>query len=117
MKRSGIGDDEQLGAPSEAEPLKVAAVALQILRRVGAEDPVRRQELVELAARGEAEELAQLGPAEMPLSELVERESFERPAPDIARAAETPSQFLGDAERDFQTGETTRQAVRGQRRV
>jgi hypothetical protein len=73
VKRAPIGDDEQPDTPSEAEPLQVAAVALQILRRVGAENSVCGQKFIELAARGEAEQLPQFGSAEMPLPELIER--------------------------------------------
>ncbi len=37
---------------------------------------MRGQKFIELGARGEAEQLTQLGPAEMPLSELIKRQRF-----------------------------------------
>ena len=72
MERPGIGDDQQ-HAGSEAEPLQVAAVALQIVCRVCAEDAVPGQKLIELGAGGETKQPAQFDPAEMPLPEFVER--------------------------------------------
>jgi hypothetical protein len=104
VQRARIGDDEQPDTPSEAEPLQVAAVALQILRRVGAENSVRGQKFIELAARGEAEQLTQFGPAEMPLPELIERQRFEYAALDLAPGAKAPGEIVGDADGDFRVG-------------
>jgi hypothetical protein len=104
VKRPGIGDDGQPDIPSEAEPLQVAAVALEILRRVGTENSVRGHKFIELAARGEAEQLTQLGPAEMPLPEFVEGQRFEYAALDLAAGAEAPGEIVGNADGDFRVG-------------
>ena len=79
MERPGIGDDQR-HAGSEAEPLQVSAVALQIVRRVCAENAVPGQKLIELGAGGKTKQPAQFGPAEMPLPEIVERQRFEHAA-------------------------------------
>ena len=86
MERPGIGDDQR-HAGSEAEPLQVAAVALQIVCRVCAEDAVPGQKLIELGAGGETKQPAQFDPAEMPLPEFVERQRFDRAAFDLAAGA------------------------------
>jgi hypothetical protein len=65
MQRSGIGDDQR-HAGSDAEPAQVAAVALQIVCRICAEDAVPGQKLIELGAGGETKQPAQFRPAEMP---------------------------------------------------
>ena len=72
MERPGIGDDQR-HAGSQAEPLQVAAIALQIVCRVCAEDAVPGQKLIELGAGAETKQPAQFDPAEMPLPEFVER--------------------------------------------
>jgi hypothetical protein len=87
MDRPGIGNDQR-HAGSEAEPLQVAAVALQIVCRVCAEDAVPGQKLIELGAGGEAKQPAQLDPAEMSLPEFVERQRFEHATFDLAAGAE-----------------------------
>ena len=77
MERPGIGDDQR-HAGSQAEPLQVAAIALQIVCRVCAEDAVPGQKLIELGASGETKQPAQFDPAETPLPEFVERQRFAR---------------------------------------
>ena len=99
----GIGDDQR-HAGSETEPLQVAAVALQIVCRVCAEDAVPGQKLIELGAGGETKQPAQFDPAEMPLSEFVERQRFEHAAFDLAAGAEAPGEICGDADGDFRLG-------------
>src|SRR6516162_11668249 len=103
MQRPGIGD-EQRHAGSEAEPLQVAAVALQIVCRICAEDAVPGQKLIELGASGETKQPAQFDPAEMPLPEFVERQRFEHAAFDLAAGAEAPGELCRDADGDFRQG-------------
>ena len=103
MQRPGIGDDQR-HAGSEAEPLQVAAVALQIVCRVCAEDAVPGQKLIELGAGGKTKQPAQFDPAEMPLPEFVERQRFEHAAFDLAAGAEAPGEICGDADGDFRQG-------------
>ncbi len=103
MERPGIGEDQR-HTGSEAEPLQVAAVALQIVCRVCAEDAVPGQKLIELSAGSETKQPAQFAPAEMPLPEFVERQRFEHAAFDLAAGAEAPGEIRGDADGDFRQG-------------
>jgi hypothetical protein len=73
VKRARIGDDEQpdYSVRSRAvqghggRALDPPACSCRRLRA--------RSEIIELGARGEAKQLPQFGPAEMPLPELIER--------------------------------------------
>jgi len=108
VKRPGVRNAELPDAPSEAQPLKLAAVAHQILRRVGAEDPMRSQELVEPIVHGEAEKFTQLGTTEMPLADHIERQRLERAGSmSFIGRADEPGGLVGDAQRDFHTAPPT----------
>ena len=104
MERPGIGDDQQPNTPLEPEPLQIAPVALQIFRRVSAEDPVPGQKFVKLAARRKAEQPAQLAAAETPLPEFIKRHRFEHTALDRAVTTKAPSEVIGEAEGDLGIG-------------
>jgi hypothetical protein len=77
--------------------LQIAALAFEIIERVGAEHTVRGKEFIELYARCESEHPAQLGPAEMPLAELIECQRFKYPALDLAAGADETGQLVGNA--------------------
>jgi hypothetical protein len=104
VKRPGIGNGQQRDAPSETEPLQIAAVALQILGRIGSKDFVRGEKFIKPPPCFKTEQPAQLGAAQMPLAELIKRQRFEHPALDRAGSAEEARELVGDADGDFGVG-------------
>lgn len=112
VQRPGVGDDDAHFA-SNAEPVQVLPVALELGRGHGFVEAARLEKAVQRGAGREAEQAAQLGSRQPAGAVLLRCERLQRPARKVVVGAEPAGQVVGDGKRDVHRGNLVWQDAAG----